>query len=276
MWRVEKKEPGHDPARPITRPLFPGRADVIVHDERGRVSCVCPQTGEVRAMAFQGFEAGRGVCGTLKYRCPAAAFGFECKGRRACHRAGGVKSGEYGRILRVDPDSHDRRLFTPTPWGSPSWRRGYNRRTAMERINARLDRSFNFETHYIRGRAKIEDPHRAGPGGHDGHGACTGPRRTRRTHALPGRPGAIPRYRLTPQPTADNADPTRRTPAYGQTRPKAGDAAGLGRSSSKSNRGDRLERRNKQHHHPDPTSHPTGKTPQRKFSMLTSPPPPRI
>ncbi len=40
--------------RPITRPLFPGRADVIVHDERGRVSCVCPQTGEVRTMAFQG------------------------------------------------------------------------------------------------------------------------------------------------------------------------------------------------------------------------------
>ncbi len=156
MWRAEKKEPGHDPARPITRPLFPGRADVIVHDERGRVSCVCPQTGEVRAMAFQGFEVGRGVCGTLKYRCPAAAFGFECKGRRACHRAGGVKSGEYGRILRVDLDSHDRRIFTPTPWGSPSWRRGYNRRTAMERINARLDRSFNFETHYIRGRAKMK------------------------------------------------------------------------------------------------------------------------
>ncbi len=26
----------------------------------------------------------------------------------------------------------------------------------MERINARLDRSFNFETHYIRGRAKMK------------------------------------------------------------------------------------------------------------------------
>ena len=74
--------------------LFPDRADVIVHDERGRVSCVCPKTGEVRAMAFQGFEAERGLCGTLKYRCPAAAaFGFDCAGSSACHRAGGVGPG---------------------------------------------------------------------------------------------------------------------------------------------------------------------------------------
>ncbi|MDE0052630.1 MAG: hypothetical protein OXT64_00005, partial [Gammaproteobacteria bacterium] len=33
---------------------------------------------------------------------------------------------------------------------------GYNRRSTMERINARLDRSFNFETHYIRGRARMK------------------------------------------------------------------------------------------------------------------------
>ena len=156
MWRVEKEEPDYDPKKPITRALFPDRADVVVHDERGRVSCVCPETGEVRAMAFQGFEAARGRCGTLKYRCPAAAFGFECAGSQACHQAGGVKPGDHGRILRIGLDSHDRRIFTPTPWGSPSWRRGYNRRTAMERINSRLDNSFNFETHYIRGRAKMK------------------------------------------------------------------------------------------------------------------------
>ena len=67
-----------------------------------------------------------------------------------------MKPGEYGRIVRVDLDKHDRRIFTPTPWGSPSWRRGYNRRAAMERINSRLDNSFNFETHYIRGLAKMK------------------------------------------------------------------------------------------------------------------------
>jgi len=69
----------------------------------------------VRPPAFQGFEADRGRCGTLKYRCPAAAFDFACAGSRACHRAGGVKPGAYGRILRIDLDSHDRRIFIPTP-----------------------------------------------------------------------------------------------------------------------------------------------------------------
>ena len=67
-----------------------------------------------------------------------------------------MKPGDYGRIVRVDLDKHDRRIFTPTPWGSPSWRCGYNRRSAMERINARLDRSFNFETHYIHGLARMK------------------------------------------------------------------------------------------------------------------------
>ena len=94
MWRVEKEEPDHDPEQPITRALSPNRADVVVHDERGRVSCVCPKTGEVRAMAFQGFEASRGASGTLEYRGPAAAFDLDCKGRDACHRAGGVKPGD--------------------------------------------------------------------------------------------------------------------------------------------------------------------------------------
>ena len=156
MWKVEKEDPDYDPKKPITRALFPERTDIVVHYERGRVSCVCPATGEIRAMAFQGFEAGRGPSGTIKYRCPAAAFDLDCKGRRACHRAGGVKPGAYGRIVRVDLDKHDRRIFTPTPWGSPSWRRGYNRHSAMERINARLDRGFNFETHYIRGLARMK------------------------------------------------------------------------------------------------------------------------
>ena len=122
-------------------------------------------------MAFQGFEANRGVCGTLKYRCPAAAFGFECAGRDACHRAGGVEPGEYGRIVRIGLDSHDRRIFTPTPWGSPSWRRGYRRRSAMERINSRIDQGFGFETHLHPRPCQDEGPYRAGAGGDDGESA---------------------------------------------------------------------------------------------------------
>ena len=47
----------------------------------------------------------------------------------------------------------DRFIFTP--YGSPSWKRGYRRRTALERINARLDRSFEFEQPFIRGLSRI-------------------------------------------------------------------------------------------------------------------------
>lgn len=153
MWRAEKEEPGYDPEKPITRPLFPDRCDTIVYTERGTVHCICPGTGELRDMAFQGFESGRN---TIKYRCPAAAYGTTCPGQAACHKAGGVQPGEYGRIVRIDLNTSDRRIFTPTPHGSPSWERGYNRRSALERINNRIDNSFCFEKHFIRGLGKMK------------------------------------------------------------------------------------------------------------------------
>jgi len=152
LWREEKQHPDYDPSKPITRPLFPERADTIVHTEKGSVHCLCPQTGTQRDLAFQGFEADRN---TLKYRCPAVAYGLDCQGRDACHRAGGVSPGDYGRIVRISLETHDRRIFVPTPHGSPSWQRGYHRRSALERINNRIDHSFGFERHFIRGRAKM-------------------------------------------------------------------------------------------------------------------------
>ena len=153
MWREEKAEPGYDPARPIRRPLAADGGGNVLHSEKGEVFCRCPATGEERPMAFQGFEADRG---TLKYRCPAAAYGLDCAGRERCLRDAGSDAGDYGRVVRVDLAASDRRMFTPTPWGSPSWRRGYNRRGALERINARLDGSFRFENHFVRGRWKMQ------------------------------------------------------------------------------------------------------------------------
>lgn len=149
LWREEKQMPDYDPTRPITRALYPERADNIIHSEKGQVSCVCPHSGESRDLAFQGFERDRN---TLKYRCPAAAYGFTCAGREACYRNAGVQAGDYGRIIRIDITEQDRRIFTPTPYGSPSWQRGYNRRSALERINNRIDHSFGFEVHFIRGK----------------------------------------------------------------------------------------------------------------------------
>lgn len=152
MWRAEKKEPGFDPSIPITRPLFPDRADTIIYSEQGQVQCRCPQSGEVRDMIFQGFESDRD---TLKYRCPSAYVGSTCAGADICHTAGNVAPGDYGRIVRIKIVEQDRRIFVPTPHGSPSWHRGYNRRTALERINNRIDNSFGFERHFIRGIGKM-------------------------------------------------------------------------------------------------------------------------
>jgi len=154
LWREEKKnDPQYDPSKPVTRSLFPNRVDTIVYTEKGTVHCVCPKTGIQRDLAFQGFEDSRN---TLKYRCPAAAYGFNCKGKAECHCSGGVSPGEYGRIVRINITKENRRIFVPTPFDSPSWDRGYNRRSSLERINSRLDNDFCFEKHYIRGKAKMQ------------------------------------------------------------------------------------------------------------------------
>jgi len=151
MWRDEKLEQGRDPSRAITRCLDPDRVDTIVYTERGSVRCVCPASGEERRMVFWGFEADRN---TLKYRCPAAVRGIECQGRRECERQAVGQPGTFGRVVRVSLDT-DRRIFTPIPRDTPTWRRLYARRTAVERVNSRIDMSFGFERHTIRGLRKM-------------------------------------------------------------------------------------------------------------------------
>jgi len=121
-------------------------------NEKGTLHCICPASGEQRDMAFRGFEADRN---TLKYRCPAAAYGFQCQGHKECSAFGQVNPAAYGRSIRINITKEDRRIFTPTPHGSPSWQRIYNRRSSLERINNRIDNSFGFEKHYIRGKAKM-------------------------------------------------------------------------------------------------------------------------
>jgi len=131
-----------------TRALVTDGCDSVVYDERGRVSCVCPRTGTLRRMAFWGFEAARE---SLKYRCPQTARGLECAGREECPGA----QSEYGKLVRI-PLSTDRRLFVPVPRDTPGWDQAYARRTAVERVNSRLDRVLGFEQHTVRGQAKME------------------------------------------------------------------------------------------------------------------------
>ena len=138
MWKEEE-----------TKLLDPTRADNLVYDEKGQLYCHCPSDDERREMAYQGFEKSRNC---LKYRCPAAAYGFPCAGRRQC---GSGRYGRYGRVVRV-PLELDRRIFTPIARSSYAWTRGYKERTVVERVNSRLDGSFQFERHYIRGKKKMQ------------------------------------------------------------------------------------------------------------------------
>jgi hypothetical protein len=114
----------------------------VVYDYRGTVSCICPQTNTQREMAYGGFEAERE---TLKYRCPAAHYGFDCAGAEQCPLA---------QATRI-PISIDRRVFTPIARSSYRWEDLYRNRSAGERINGRLDEDFGFEHHTIRGLAKM-------------------------------------------------------------------------------------------------------------------------
>jgi len=49
----------------------------IIYNYKGEVFCVCPETGKIKEMAYGGFERDRG---TLKYRCPAQHYGYDCRG----------------------------------------------------------------------------------------------------------------------------------------------------------------------------------------------------
>jgi len=143
---IDKRSDWKDPDK--TLPVFPDRVDTAVYDVKGHVSCVCPATGQMHPMSFWGFESLDEV---LKYRCPAVVAGTSCPGRGQCPHA----NSKYGKIVRI-PLEKDRRIFTPLPRDSKSWPEAYAKRTAVERVNSRIDRVLGFEHHTTRGLKKME------------------------------------------------------------------------------------------------------------------------
>ncbi len=125
-----------------TSRLLPGHANAT-YDLHGNVDCYEPETGARHRMANGGFEKDRM---TLKKLCPARHSGITCQAVDTCPLAKG---------LRV-PLAIDRRIFTPIDRSSYAWQRLYKERTAVERVNSRLDVSFGFELHTIRGLAKMK------------------------------------------------------------------------------------------------------------------------
>jgi hypothetical protein len=146
-WKDEKE------SKIKTRPLYEDRADNVVYDNKGVVYCHIGKGDDLEkdyaTMSYMGFESDRK---TLKYRCPAAAYGITCCNRDRC---GEGNYGEYGRVVRI-PIEKDRRMWTPIARSSYAFERIYKGRTAVERVNSRIDNVFGFEFHYIRGKAKMQ------------------------------------------------------------------------------------------------------------------------
>ena len=121
---------------------LPGKENVV-YNYKGNVYCYCPKTNTRREMVSGGFEKDRN---TLKKLCPAEHCGIECIGRDKCPVAQGI------RIAL----SEDRRIFTPIDRASYKWEKEYDKRTSVERVNSRIDVSFGFELHTIRGMSKMK------------------------------------------------------------------------------------------------------------------------
>jgi hypothetical protein len=138
------------------RPLDPSRSDTIYIGPTGEVCCrIAPfekeESKAFATMEFRGFEKDRD---TLKFRCPAAAFGLQCRNRAACRCRPAVREGKYGRTVRI-PLSLDPRLFTPIYSHGRRFRAAYKRRSAVERVNSRLDNVHGFERAFVRSREKM-------------------------------------------------------------------------------------------------------------------------
>jgi hypothetical protein len=61
----------------------------------------------------------------------------------------------YGGKTRKIYISYDERVFLPVAGDSEKFRKLYKGRTAVERLNGRLDRDYMFEDHFIRGLDKM-------------------------------------------------------------------------------------------------------------------------
>lgn len=126
------------------RQLNADEADNILYDVQGNVFCMCLKTLELQTLALGGYDRKRDA---LKYICPVKAYGMSCRSVVECPHANGQ--------IRIKL-SKDRRIFTPLARSSYAWKREYRFRSAVERVNGRLDVSFGFEQHFIRGLSKMK------------------------------------------------------------------------------------------------------------------------
>jgi hypothetical protein len=124
--------------------MFESRQNIIGYDNYGSIYCYDPVMGERHLMGFGGFEKDREA---LKYICPCKSNGIRCKGCLKCPY--------YNKALRIKL-FEDRRRFTPIARSSYKFDNIYKSRTAVERVNSRIDNVYGFESHFIRGIKKMK------------------------------------------------------------------------------------------------------------------------
>ncbi|MBP7510106.1 MAG: transposase [Prolixibacteraceae bacterium] len=146
------------PARNLSKkmemiPIDETKSDTIYYSGTGQVFCkIQPfKLGEEYSpMQCHGYEKDRG---TLKFRCPAAAYGKKCENQGCCRSM--IKDKGFGRIVRI-PINKDPRLFLPIYSHSKKFKREYNKRTSTERVFSRIDNMFGFEEHRIFGLKRTQ------------------------------------------------------------------------------------------------------------------------
>lgn len=103
-----------------------------------------------RPLSYAGYEQDRS---SHKFRCPLGARAAnECAAYNSC-TAG--PAGSQGRQVRI-PLTTDWRRFAPVYPRSKRWKRLYNGRSAVERINSYSKEVLPLERHALRGKAAIE------------------------------------------------------------------------------------------------------------------------
>lgn len=96
----------------------------LIYTYDGKVSIV-EENGEIIPLKYLGYDK---IKNTLRYQ----------------HK---------NKVYSIDIN-YNKRIFTEVARDSKKWQKIYNKRTALERINGRMDRDFNLENHKVRGLKK--------------------------------------------------------------------------------------------------------------------------
>jgi hypothetical protein len=134
-------------------PLSPG-SNVVYDRYTGEVACYETSASESeptrRTVTYAGFESDRSA---HKFRCPLGPLAAtQCTAFDSC--AAGP-AGSQGRQVRISLET-DYRRFAPIYPRSKRWKRLYNGRSAVERINSYVKDVLQLERHAVRGQKAIK------------------------------------------------------------------------------------------------------------------------